>query len=356
MSVLPEFPPVLPPDEDVLEHALSARNALPPEYGVPPRSLGRLESLGAWMSACQGQLPPRQLHEVRLIVVAGEHGIAQRQPEISALPSSFTADAMSAIIDGRAPLISAASAAGIFVSLVDATSARPSGSIDVEDAMSEAELGEHLRHGMAIADTEADKGTQLLLLGDLGRGLTTVAAAVIGSICGIEPVKVVGWGSGIGDSAWRVKTGAIRDAMYRVRDDRADAHRVLRRIGSPDLAVLTGILAQSAVRRTPVLIDGLGVAAAALCAQILAPGAAAWWVAGSLSEEPAHLPALKALHLEPLLSVGIGTGQGLGAVLALPLLRQAADTLSAGTPDDPLAPESVGEVTEAVSGDSATDN
>lgn len=333
MTALPEFPPVLPPDEDVLVQARSARDALPAEFAVPRRSLGRLESLGAWLSACQGQVPPRPLHEVRLIVVAGEHGVAQRAPEVSALPASFTEDAMRAIVDGRAPLISAASAAGIFVSLVDANSQRPSGAIDVEDAMTAAELSEHLRRGMSIADAEADKGTQLLLLGDVGRGLTTVAAAVIGSICGIEPVKIVGRGSGIDDSAWRVKTAAIRDAMYRVRDDRADASRVLRRIGSPDLAVLTGILAQSAIRRTPVVIDGLGVAAAALCAQLLVPGAAAWWVAGSVGEEPAHMPALKALRLDPLINVGIGTGQGLGAIMALPLLRQAVDTLAA----DPLA-------------------
>lgn len=327
MSQLPEFPPVTPPDEDVRQRALQWRADIPAEFGMPSRSLGRLEQLGPWLAACQGEVPPRPLTNVQLVIVGGTHGVAQTHPEISALPESFSQDVLASITDARSPLLSAAAAAGIYLSVSDANSTRPTGSIDFEDAMTSAELHEHVTRGMGIADDLADQGTQLVLLGDAGRGLTTVAAAIVGSICSIEPVKVVGRGSGISDTAWKTKTAVIRDAMYRVRDDKADASRILRRIGSPDLAMLAGLLAQCAVRRTPVLFDGLGSTAAALCAQMMVPGAADWWVAASAGDEPAHMPALKALRKEPLLKSGIGTGQGLGAILALPLLRHAIDAL-----------------------------
>ena len=128
--------------------------------------------------------------------------------------------------------------------------------------------------------------------------------------------------------AWRTKTAIIRDAMYRVRDDRADALQVLRRVGGADLAVLTGLLAQAAVRRTPVLIDGVGVLAAALCAQMIAPGSSDWWVVASKGNEPAITPALRALRLSPVLDAGISAGQGTGALLAVSLVRYAAEVFS----------------------------
>ena len=42
--------------------------------------------------------------------------------------------------------------------------------------------------------------------------------------------------------------------------------------------MLTGFLPQAAVRRTPVLLDGLVAVAAALVADELAPGARDWWL------------------------------------------------------------------------------
>ena len=261
-------------------------------------------------------------------MVTGEHGVAEAHPEISALPADFNAQVRQNLADAAAPVVDACRSARVSLSIIDATLGTPSGSIDTADALSPEDYVRHLQRGMRFADQEADKGTQVLLLGDLGRGLTTVAAAVIGSVCSVEPVKIIGRGSGIDDEAWKTKVAVIRDAMFRVRDDKAVASRVLQQIGSADLVVMAGILAQAAVRRTPVIFDGVGAAAAALCAQMLAPGAAAWWLAASAGTEPAALPALNALGLEPLLDLQLGTGQGLGAVLALPMVRYAVAACS----------------------------
>ena len=57
------------------------------------------------------------------------------------------------------------------------------------------------------------------------------------------------------------------------------------------------------MRRTPVLLDGMVVTAAALIAEQLAPGARLWWQAGHLSTEPAHALALAQLGLDPILDL-----------------------------------------------------
>ncbi|WP_408925977.1 nicotinate-nucleotide--dimethylbenzimidazole phosphoribosyltransferase [Corynebacterium sp. YSMAA1_1_F7] len=324
----PTFPSIVPPDEATRSRAEQLRTTAPTSAGIPAGSLGRLEDVATWIASCQGSAPATPLDAAGLILVTGEHGVAEAHPEISALPTDFNAQVLQALADATAPVVDACRAARVSLSIIDATLGKPSGPIDTADALSPEDYEKHLARGMRFADQEADKGTSVLLLGDLGRGLTTVAAAVIGSVCSVEPVKIIGRGSGIDDEAWKTKVAVIRDAMFRARDDKAVAERVLQQIGSADLVVMAGILAQSAVRRTPVIFDGVGAIAAALCAQMLAPGAAAWWLAASAGTEPAALPALNALGLEPLLDVRLGAGQGLGAVLALPMVRYAVAACS----------------------------
>lgn len=318
------FPEITAPDDSAAQRASQLRAALLPAAGLPVGCLGELENAVTWLAACQSAAPARQPKNVTLVVVAGEHGIARDHPGISALPEDFTRSATELLRSGDSPIVSACHRAGVSLDIVDATLASPSTAIDRADALSAEDMNEFLATGAAKADALADAGADMVLVGDLGRGLTTVATAVIGSICGIEPVKIIGRGSGIGDEAWRVKVRTIRDAMFRVRDDRAVAERVLYRLGGADFAFSTGLLAQCAVRRTPVIFDGLGAAASALLAEMLAPGASQWWRPASQSAEPASEVALSGLMLEPLTSWGIGAGQGLGAVLAYSSLAQAA--------------------------------
>jgi nicotinate-nucleotide--dimethylbenzimidazole phosphoribosyltransferase len=90
---------------------------------------------------------------------------------------------------------------------------------------------------------------------------------------------------------------------------------------------MAGFCAQAAVRRTPVLLDGMVVTAAALVAERLAPGARRWWQAGHRSTEPAHALALAQLDLEPILDLRMRLGEGTGAAVALPVLRAAVAAL-----------------------------
>ena len=173
-----------------------------------------------------------------------------------------------------------------------------------------------------------DAGADLLIAGDMGIGNTTPATVLIAALTNTEPVAVVGRGTGIDDAGWIRKTAAVRDALYRAQSVRYDPVGLLRVAGGADLAAMAGFLAQAAVRRTPVLLDGVVVTAAALAAERMAPGGRAWGQAGHRSTEPAHTLALGQLELEPILDLGMRLGEGSGAVVALPVVRAAIATLA----------------------------
>ncbi|MGJ6123670.1 nicotinate-nucleotide--dimethylbenzimidazole phosphoribosyltransferase [Mycolicibacterium sp. Y3] len=330
------FPAITPPDAEALQAALARQNTLT----KPPGALGRLEALSVWVASCQGVCPPRQFTRARVVVFAGDHGVTASG--VSAFPSEVTPQMVANFDAGGAAINVLATLADATVRVADiAVDAEPlspaigahkvrrgSGNIAIEDALSEAETTAAIQAGRAIADEEVDSGADLLIAGDMGIGNTTPATTLIAAATRSEPVAVVGRGTGIDDTGWARKVSAIRDALYRGRTVTGDPEALLRVCGGADLAAMAGFLAQAAVRRTPVLLDGVVVTAAALIADLLAPGARAWWQAGHRSTEPAHTLALDHLGLVPIVDLGMRLGEGTGAAVALPLVRAAVATLA----------------------------
>lgn len=329
------FAPVAPPDAGARAAAEQRQASLT----KPPGSLGRLEELGNWVAACQGVCPPAQFERARVVVFAGDHGVARHG--VSAYPSEVTAQMVANFRAGGAAVNALAGIAGATVRVVDIavdadtdpTAAahkvrRSSGAIDREDALTAAEVAAALAAGRAVADEEIDAGADLLIAGDMGIGNTTPATALIATLTGVEPVRAVGRGTGVDDRGWMRKTAAVRDAMWRARPVARDGIELLRVAGGADIAAMTGFLAQAAARRTPVLLDGVIVTAAALVAEDLAAGASAWWVAAHRSPEPAHREALTKLRLTPVLDLDMRLGEGSGALVALPVLRSAVAVLA----------------------------
>ncbi|MCE6997732.1 nicotinate-nucleotide--dimethylbenzimidazole phosphoribosyltransferase [Saccharothrix sp. S26] len=328
-----EFPSVEPPSEHVRLQALARHGVLTKPVG----SLGRLEELGAWVAACQGDCPPRPFTRPRVVVFAGDHGIARHG--VSAYPPEVTGQMVANFLAGGAAVNVLANVAGATVRVVDvavdADTAvgdtkvrRGSGSIDREDALTREEAEQAIETGRKLVDDEVDGGADLLIAGDMGIGNTTPAAVLIAALTGSEPVAVVGRGTGIDDQGWMRKTAAIRDALRRARPVISDPVALLAASSGADIAAMTGFLVQAAVRKTPVILDGVVVGAAAVVAEEIAPGARDWWVAGHRSAEPAHALALGHLGLEPLLEFDMRLGEGSGAVAALPLVVMATRILA----------------------------
>lgn len=328
--------PVSPPSPEARTRAAERQQLLT----KPAGSLGRLEAIGEWVSACQDRCPPAPLSRPRVVVFAGDHGIAAHG--VSAYPPEVTAQMVANFLTGGAAVNALSQTVGASVRVVDiavATDTDPSvsahkiryssGSVDREDALTESEVLAAIDAGRAVADEEVDSGADLLIAGDMGIGNTTPATALIAALTDTEPVAAVGRGTGVDDAGWIRKTAAVRDTMRRARPVVKDPIALLRVAGGADIAAMSGFVAQAAHRRTPVVLDGLVVTAAALVAEESARGAREWWVAGHRSTEPAHSLALRHLRLEPLLELDMRLGEGSGAVVALHLVHAAIATLSA---------------------------
>lgn len=295
------LPPVQPPDGTARARVRTLGGADESVRSpAGPLGLGRLADAVSWLAGCQGVCPPRAIARARVV--------------------AFTTGPD----DGAELLEELAAAGGAGVKVLEVGPA--SQPIDTTDALTSDEVVAAVRAGMSAADGEVDSGADLLIAANLGDG-TTAAAVLVAALTGAEPVAVVGRGSGIDDAAWMRKAIVVRDALRRAKPHIAEPLRLLAATGGADLAALSGFLLQAASRRTPVLLGGLSVCAAAVVAEELAPGARGWWLASSTTTEPAHAKTLEHLDLEPLLDLRLGGDAPAAGVTALPLLAAAARAL-----------------------------
>jgi nicotinate-nucleotide--dimethylbenzimidazole phosphoribosyltransferase len=332
---------ITPPDTDAAARAAARQLVLT----KPAGALGRLESASIWMSAVQGQCPPRPFRRPAVVIFAGDHGVA-RTASTSAYPPEVTAQMVANFATGGAAANVLARQVGASVRVVDVgvdadpsymdgidtaiasrRVRRASGSIDREDAMTLTEAEAALALGRALADEEIDAGADVLIAGDMGIGNTTPAATLVGLLTAHDAGAVTGRGTGIDTAALERKTAAVASAMARGIDTLGHPAALLACVSSPDIAAMTGFLARAAERGVPLVLDGVVSCAAALVAERIAPGARAWWIAGHRSTEPAATLALATLSLVPLVDLDLRLGEGTGALLALPLLASAALTL-----------------------------
>ncbi|GAB7191233.1 hypothetical protein NUM3379_19400 [Kineococcus sp. NUM-3379] len=328
------------PDRAAAAAAQERLAALAARHGA----LGRLGALGCWLAGVRGPTAAAPLARVRLVVLAADHGMARAG--LSRHPEGWTAQQVRDLHAGTAP--AAVLAVGQDVGLrvldlgVDEDLAdlpapvralkvrRSSGDARREDALGAADTEAAFRAGVAVADEEVDSGADLLLLGDVGAGGTAVAAVLVGACQRSAPLDVLGRDVGrLDDATWMRRTAAVRDALRRSRSAATDPVSLLAAAGGADTAAATGFLLQAAVRRTPVLLDGVGSAAAALVASRISLTAKEWWQVGPRSRQPAQAPALERLGLEPLTDLGLEAGAGAGALAALPVLHAATALLGA---------------------------
>jgi nicotinate-nucleotide--dimethylbenzimidazole phosphoribosyltransferase len=323
------------------EAARDAARARQARLTKPTGALGRLEDLSIWLAGVQGACPTRPVQRARVVVFAGDHGVARTG--VSAYPPEVTAQMVRNFVAGGAAVNVLARLAGAGVRVVDvAVDAdlsdlpevgghkvrRGSDDLTVGPALSRADCEAAFLAGIAVADEEIDGGADLLVTGDMGIGNTTPAAALVVVLAGADVASVVGRGTGIDDATWMVKCAAVRNAARRARPLTADMVDVVAACGGADFAAMTGFLIEAAVRRTPVLLDGVVSGAAALVAHRVAYRSREWMLATHRSTEPAHAVALDRLQLEPLVDLGLRLGEGTGALVALPLVRAAGALLA----------------------------
>jgi nicotinate-nucleotide--dimethylbenzimidazole phosphoribosyltransferase len=282
----------------------------------PRGALARLDEIAAWLASWQGTPAPSVSRPV-LLLFAGDHGVTREG--VSAYPASVTGAMLEALQKGVATANILAAQVGATVEVVDTGVGRPTGNLALEPAMDHERFASCVEQGrQAVNDAHAD----LLVVGEMGIGNTTSAAAVAACVFGLTEDDWTGRGSGIDDRTFHHKLAIVRRARERV--GRSDPIECLRQLGGSEMAAIAGAVAEARLRRIPVVLDGFVVTAAVAPLESIAPGVLDHCIAGHRSPEPGHHLLLEKLGKEPLLDLGLRLGEGSGALAAVPLIRMAA--------------------------------
>lgn len=306
LAALPE------PDDAGREAALARQSCLT----KPPGSLGRLEDIAVFMAGWQARERPR-VDAVQAVVFAGNHGVTAQG--VSAYPPEVTVQMVANFEAGGAAINALTRACGAELSVVALDLDRPTGDITQGPAMSADECLDALNRGAASLRED----TQLLLVGEMGIGNTTPAAALCAQVLGGDARDWTGRGTGVDDSGLARKAVAVEAALALHGSASTDAFETLRRLGGREIAAMAGAILAARLARVPVLLDGFIASAAILPLAKDNPAFTAHCLAAHCSAEAGHARLLEALGLDPLLRLGLRLGEATGAALAVPIVRAA---------------------------------
>ncbi|MBV9662139.1 MAG: 5,6-dimethylbenzimidazole synthase [Acidimicrobiales bacterium] len=278
-----------------------------------------------------------------LVLAAADHPIAAHG--VSAYEPKVTAVVAEAALAGTSVGAVAASSVGLSIQVVDAgvdvpqrgavhlRPIEPKGDLVSADGLAASDVERLLEGGMDLGRTAGAGG--IVALGEIGVGNTSVAAALAAGLLGVDPDGLIGIGAGSDSTVVAAKRKAVSAALARVRTGLVplEPRAALRALGGGELAVLTGVVLGAATSGAVVVMDGMATSVAALAALRMEPAVASHLIAGQRSREVGHGAVLRALGVEPLLDLRLRSGEGLGAVLAVGLLKSAFDVrrLSART-------------------------
>ena len=255
----------------------------------PPKSLGRLEELVAFLAHWQGHAPPR-LDRVDILVFAGNHGVTRQG--VSAYPSEVTVQMVANFAAGGAAINQLARNAGASLNVIPLELDRPTEDFTENPALSEAEFLAAVQTGFAAVSTESD----LICLGEMGIGNTmrprrsrrhcSAAAARAGPAAAPASTTTASGKRSVIDRALARHTAILNDPL-----------RIAAAFGGRELAAILG--AALAARRygIPVLLDGFVCTAAVAPLYKLRTDTLAHALAGHVSAEAGHRMLLDELAL-----------------------------------------------------------
>jgi nicotinate-nucleotide--dimethylbenzimidazole phosphoribosyltransferase len=282
----------------------------------PAGSLGRLEELAFWLAAWTGR-PPAVTRPL-VAIFAGNHGVTDQG--VSPFPASVTAQMVENFAAGGAAINQICIAHDLGLKIFDLALEMPTADITVEAAMDERTCAATMAFGMeAIAG-----GTDLLCIGEMGIGNTTIAAAIFHGLYGGQARDWVGPGTGAEGDVLARKVAAVERAVALHKPHLGDPLELLRRLGGREIAAMAGVILAARMEKIPVIIDGYVATAAAAVLHAANPAALDHCLIGHVSAEPGHMAAIERLGKTPLLALGMRLGEGTGAALAAGIVKAAA--------------------------------
>jgi len=305
----------MPGRDEAAVLAIRARDA---QLTKPAGSLGRLEDLAEWLGGWQGRARPAVTRPL-VAIFAGNHGVAAQG--VSAYPSSVTQQMVENFAAGGAAINQICIVYDLGLKVFDLALDIPTGDITVEPALDEAGCAATMAFGMEATAG----GIDLLAIGEMGIGNTTIAGAVAAGLFGGTGSDWVGPGTGVDAEGVARKAAVIDTALELHSAHLRDPLEVLRRLGGRELAAMAGAILAARMSRIPVIIDGYVATAAAAVLYKINPSSLDHCQFGHVSAEPPHARLLAAMGKTALLDLGMRLGEGTGAAMAAGLVKAAAE-------------------------------
>jgi nicotinate-nucleotide--dimethylbenzimidazole phosphoribosyltransferase len=304
----------LPPDGD--EAAVAAVRARDAQLTKPAGSLGALEGLVEFLARWQGRAQPR-LDNPMVTIFAGNHGVTDQG--VSAFPREVTAQMVANFTNGGAAISQICALHELNLRVFELALELPTGDITRQAAMDDRTAAATIAYGMEAIAGKPD----LICIGEMGIGNTTVAAAIYAALYGGTGADWVGRGTGVDDAGLTRKADAVDRALARHAGELDHPLAILARLGGREIAAMLGALLAARHQKVPVIVDGFVATAAAAIAHAVNPAAIDHCIFAHVSAESAHARALQAMDRKGLLDLGMRLGEGSGAALAAVLAKTA---------------------------------
>jgi nicotinate-nucleotide--dimethylbenzimidazole phosphoribosyltransferase len=323
------------PDKSMMDLARKRQDALTKPRG----SLGKLEDVSVRVAGMRRRITST-FDDKAIIVMAADHGVVAEG--VSAYPQSVTRQMVSPFLNGCAAVNVFARHIGARVVVVDMgviggfdgnpllenkSIAFGTDNMAKGPAMTRRQATDAIEAGIAVIESQIEKGLDIVGTGEMGIGNTTAASAICAAVTGSSAAEVTGRGTGIDNNQLLHKIEVIDRALEVNRPDNNDGIDILSKVGGFEIGGLAGVILGAAANRIPVVIDGFISGAAAIIAFKLAPQVRDYLIASHLSVEQGHRIMLEYMGLQPLLSLDMRLGEGTGAALGISLVEASVKVL-----------------------------
>tara|TARA_A100001391_G_scaffold190664_5_gene163384 strand:- start:4844 stop:5860 length:1017 start_codon:yes stop_codon:yes gene_type:complete len=305
---------MLGPDGD--EAAVAAVRARDAQLTKPAGALGEMEFLVEHMARWQGKAEPT-FEDPMVAIFAANHGVTDQG--VSAFPRDVTKQMVNNFTKGGAAISQICALHEINLRVFELALEVPTGDITVVPAMDERTCAATIAYGMEAIAGDVD----LLCIGEMGIGNTTVAAAIYAALYGGTGADWVGRGTGVDDAGLERKADAVDRALDRHAGRLNTPFGILANLGGREIAAMVGAIIATRHQKVPVIVDGFVATAAAAIAHAVNPASIDHCLFGHVSAEGGHALALERMSAKPLLDLGMRLGEGSGAAMAAVLCKTA---------------------------------
>ena len=259
------------PNTEIINEARNYQDQLT----KPKGSLGILEDIAIFFCGWQETIKP-SLNKIQTIIFAGNHGVCNQG--VNSFPQSVTKEMVLNFKNGGAAINQLCASPFIKLEVIPIDLDKPTNDICEGPAMNQEDLLYSINKGIESVNETSD----LIILGEMGIGNSTIASAISSASFGGAINKWVGRGT--------AKFGAVLAAR---------------------------------AMKIPVLIDGFICTSSIIPLFLIEKHSLDHCIFGHCSMERGHKNLLKAINKIALLNLNMHLGEGSGAMVALNVLVSA---------------------------------